>query len=136
VCPGRLLSSRSTGATGARRPAGLPRTGRSRRTGRRRSPTRWAARALLAAASAATANNTGFPDPLVQDKEHAHDYLYTIHVGELEVWIERRGDGPDVLLIAGLGDPAEAWQPQLEGLSDRYHLTAFGQPRRGTLAAA
>jgi pimeloyl-ACP methyl ester carboxylesterase len=29
------------------------------------------------------------------------------------------------LLIAGLGDPAEAWQPQLERLSDRYLLTAF-----------
>jgi pimeloyl-ACP methyl ester carboxylesterase len=35
------------------------------------------------------------------------------------------GHGPDVLLIAGLGDPAEAWQPQLDGLSDRYLLTAF-----------
>jgi pimeloyl-ACP methyl ester carboxylesterase len=30
-----------------------------------------------------------------------------------------------VLLIAGLSDPAEAWQPQLDGLSDRYRLTAF-----------
>ena len=29
------------------------------------------------------------------------------------------------MLIAGLGDPAEAWQPQLDGLSDRYRLTAF-----------
>jgi pimeloyl-ACP methyl ester carboxylesterase len=48
-----------------------------------------------------------------------------IHTGELELWVERRGDGPDVLLIAGLGDPAEAWQPQLDGLSDRYRVTAF-----------
>jgi pimeloyl-ACP methyl ester carboxylesterase len=48
-----------------------------------------------------------------------------IHTGELEPWVERRGEGPDVLLIAGLGDPAEAWQPQLDGLSDRYRLTAF-----------
>ena len=45
--------------------------------------------------------------------------------GELELWAERRGDGPDVLLIAGLGDPAEAWQFQLDGLADRYRLTAF-----------
>jgi pimeloyl-ACP methyl ester carboxylesterase len=29
------------------------------------------------------------------------------------------------LLIAGLGDPAEAWQPQLDGLADRYLITAF-----------
>lgn len=43
----------------------------------------------------------------------------------VELWVERRGEGPDVLLIAGLGDPAEAWQAQLDGLSDRYRLTAF-----------
>src|SRR5688572_2325844 len=48
-----------------------------------------------------------------------------IHTGELDLWVERAGAGPDVLLIAGLGDPAEAWQLQLEGLSDRYRLTAF-----------
>src|SRR3712207_7970470 len=49
-----------------------------------------------------------------------------INTGEIELWSERRGQGgPDVLLIAGLGDPAEAWQPQLDGLSDRYLLTAF-----------
>ena len=41
------------------------------------------------------------------------------------IWVERRGDGPDVLLIAGLSDPAEAWQFQLEGLADRYRVTAF-----------
>jgi pimeloyl-ACP methyl ester carboxylesterase len=43
----------------------------------------------------------------------------------VELWVERRGEGPDVLLIAGLGDPVEAWQPQLDGLADRYRLTAF-----------
>ena len=42
-----------------------------------------------------------------------------------DIHVERRGDGPDVLLIAGLGDPVEAWEPQLDGLSDRYRLTAF-----------
>ncbi|WP_455355230.1 alpha/beta fold hydrolase [Streptomyces sp. SYSU K217416] len=41
------------------------------------------------------------------------------------IWAERRGSGPDVLLVAGLSDPAEAWQPQLDGLSDRYRLLAF-----------
>jgi alpha/beta hydrolase fold len=45
--------------------------------------------------------------------------------GDVELWVERRGQGPDVLLIAGLGDPAEAWEPQLEGLADRWGLTAF-----------
>ena len=47
------------------------------------------------------------------------------NTGDIELWTERRGHGPDVLLIAGLGDPAEAWQPQLDRLSDRYLLTAF-----------
>ncbi|MFF3740887.1 alpha/beta fold hydrolase [Streptomyces sp. NPDC002566] len=41
------------------------------------------------------------------------------------IWTESRGLGPDVLLIAGLGDPAEAWQAQLDGLSDRYRVIAF-----------
>ena len=48
-----------------------------------------------------------------------------IDTGHIELWTERRGQGPDVLLIAGLGDPAEAWQPQLDGLADRYLVTAF-----------
>ena len=30
-----------------------------------------------------------------------------------------------MLLIAGLGDPVEAWQPQLDGLTDRCRMTAF-----------
>ncbi|WP_274911196.1 alpha/beta fold hydrolase [Streptomyces sp. WZ-12] len=41
------------------------------------------------------------------------------------IWTESRGEGPAVLLIAGLGDPAEAWQAQLDGLSDRYRVIAF-----------
>jgi pimeloyl-ACP methyl ester carboxylesterase len=49
----------------------------------------------------------------------------SINANGTKLWAERRGDGPDVLLIAGLGDPAEAWQPQLDGLADRYRLTAF-----------
>ncbi|WP_034241060.1 alpha/beta fold hydrolase, partial [Saccharomonospora iraqiensis] len=48
-----------------------------------------------------------------------------IDVGRVELWTERRGQGPDVLLLAGLGDPAEAWGAQLDGLADRYRLTAF-----------
>jgi pimeloyl-ACP methyl ester carboxylesterase len=48
-----------------------------------------------------------------------------IVAGDVEIWFERRGQGPDVLLIGGLSDPAEAWAPQLEGLANRYRLTAF-----------
>jgi len=48
-----------------------------------------------------------------------------VAAGDVELWVEQRGEGPHVLLIAGLSDPAEAWAPQLEGLADRYRLTAF-----------
>ncbi len=48
-----------------------------------------------------------------------------ITAGDVELWVDQRGAGPDVLLIAGLSDPAEAWTFQLEGLADRYRLTAF-----------
>jgi pimeloyl-ACP methyl ester carboxylesterase len=46
-------------------------------------------------------------------------------VGGVELWAVRHEEGPDVLLIAGLSDPAEAWQFQLDGLADRYCLIAF-----------
>lgn len=48
-----------------------------------------------------------------------------IHTDGTELWVDHRGEGPDVLLIAGLGDPAEAWEFQLDGLADRYHVIAF-----------
>jgi pimeloyl-ACP methyl ester carboxylesterase len=54
-----------------------------------------------------------------------------VRAGSLDLWVERRGQGPDVLIIAGLGDPVEAWQFQLDGLSDRYRLTAFDSPGAG-----
>jgi pimeloyl-ACP methyl ester carboxylesterase len=48
-----------------------------------------------------------------------------LDVGGVELWVDQRGKGPDVLLIAGLSDPAEAWTFQLDGLADRYRVTAF-----------
>jgi pimeloyl-ACP methyl ester carboxylesterase len=48
-----------------------------------------------------------------------------ISAGDVELWVEQRGTGPDVLLIAGLSDPVEAWTFQLDGLAERYRLTAF-----------
>ncbi|WP_329117940.1 alpha/beta fold hydrolase [Streptomyces sp. NBC_01353] len=50
------------------------------------------------------------------------------------IWAESRGQGPDVLLIAGLSDPAEAWQAQLDGLSDRYRVIAFDNRGSGRTA--
>jgi pimeloyl-ACP methyl ester carboxylesterase len=48
-----------------------------------------------------------------------------VRAGAIDIWTEQVGDGPDVLLIGGLGDTVESWQFQLDGLSDRYRLTAF-----------
>ena len=48
-----------------------------------------------------------------------------VSAGDLEVWTEQVGDGPDVLLIGGLGDTVESWQFQLDGLAERYRITAF-----------
>ena len=48
-----------------------------------------------------------------------------VRAADIEFYVERQGEGHDVLLIAGLGDTVEAWQFQLEGLSDRYRLTAY-----------
>jgi len=44
---------------------------------------------------------------------------------DLDIYVEQVGQGPDVLLIGGLGDTVESWQFQLDGLVDRYRLTAF-----------
>jgi len=48
-----------------------------------------------------------------------------VRAGTLDIWAERQRPGPDAQLIAGLGDPAEAWPFQLDGLADRYRLTAY-----------
>jgi pimeloyl-ACP methyl ester carboxylesterase len=57
-----------------------------------------------------------------------------VHAGTLEIWTEQVGSGPDVLLIGGLGDTVESWQFQLEGLADRYRLTAFDNRGAGRTA--
>jgi len=46
-------------------------------------------------------------------------------LGETGLWVDRRGEGPPVLLIAGLGDPAEAWAMQLDSLSSDHLVVAF-----------
>jgi 3-oxoadipate enol-lactonase len=48
-----------------------------------------------------------------------------VRAGDLDIWTEQVGEGPDVLLIGGGGDTVESWQFQLDGLADRYRLTAF-----------
>ncbi len=57
-----------------------------------------------------------------------------VRAGELDVWVEQVGEGPDVLLIGGLGDTVESWQFQLDGLADRYRVTAFDNRGAGRTA--
>jgi len=54
-----------------------------------------------------------------------------VQAGSIDVWVEQQGAGPDVLLIGGAGDPADIWQFQLQGLADRYRLTACDSPGAG-----
>ena len=57
-----------------------------------------------------------------------------VRAGDLDIWTEQVGQGPDVLLIGGLGDSVESWQFQLDGLADRYRLTAFDNRGAGRTA--
>jgi pimeloyl-ACP methyl ester carboxylesterase len=52
----------------------------------------------------------------------------------LDIYVEQVGQGPDVLLIGGAGDTVESWQFQLDGLADRYRLTAFDNRGAGRTA--
>jgi len=57
-----------------------------------------------------------------------------VRAGEVDSWVEQVGEGADVLLIGGLGDTVESWQFQLDGLADRYRLTAFDNRGAGRTA--
>src|SRR5687768_15157286 len=57
-----------------------------------------------------------------------------VRAHDLDIWVESVGQGPDVLLIGGLGDTVESWQFQLDGLAARYHLTAFDNRGAGRTA--
>jgi pimeloyl-ACP methyl ester carboxylesterase len=57
-----------------------------------------------------------------------------VTANDLDIYVEQVGLGPDVLLIAGLGDTIESWQFQLDGLTDRYRMTAFDNRGAGRTA--
>ena len=58
----------------------------------------------------------------------------SITANGLEIYVEQAGQGPDVLLIGGLGDTVESWQFQLDGLANTYRLTAFDNRGAGRTA--
>src|SRR5262249_19994285 len=78
-----------------------------------------------------TQHATGAIDMSVIKANHIRDH---VQVGDLNIWTEQVGTGPDVLLIGGLGDTVESWLLQLDGLSDRYRLTAFDNRGAGRTA--
>ncbi|MGY1638312.1 alpha/beta fold hydrolase [Geodermatophilus sp. SYSU D00742] len=57
-----------------------------------------------------------------------------VRAGTLDIWVEQVGQGPDVLLLGGLGDTVESWRFQLDGLADRYRLTALDNRGAGRTA--
>src|SRR3954468_10533974 len=57
-----------------------------------------------------------------------------VRAGDLDIWTEQIGTGPDVLLLGGAGDTAESWQFQLDGLAGRYRMTAFDNRGAGRTA--
>jgi pimeloyl-ACP methyl ester carboxylesterase len=57
-----------------------------------------------------------------------------VRANDLEIYVEQVGQGPNVLLIGGLGDTVESWQFQLDGLADRYRLTAIDNRGAGRTA--
>jgi pimeloyl-ACP methyl ester carboxylesterase len=57
-----------------------------------------------------------------------------VRAGELEIWTDQVGHGPDVVLVGGAGDTVESWQFQLDGLADRYRLIAFDNRGAGRTA--
>lgn len=60
----------------------------------------------------------------------------SIAANGLEIYTEQVGQGQDVLLIGGLGDTVESWQLQLDGLADRYLLTAIDNRGSGRTTPA
>ncbi len=48
-----------------------------------------------------------------------------ISIGNLDLWVDQVGHGPDVLFIAGLADEGSCWAEQAAELSDSYRVTTF-----------
>lgn len=48
-----------------------------------------------------------------------------IETNGTRIWVHDQGEGPAVLLIAGLGDPAEVWQAQIDGFAPPLRMIAY-----------
>jgi pimeloyl-ACP methyl ester carboxylesterase len=74
------------------------------------------------------------PHPVPARTAKAAEYPQMVEANGVEIYVDQVGQGPDVLLIGGLGDTVESWQFQLDGLADRYRLTAFDNRGAGGTA--
>jgi pimeloyl-ACP methyl ester carboxylesterase len=77
---------------------------------------------------------TDGPHPVPAQTAKAAEYPQMVEANGLGIYVDQVGQGPDVLLIGGLGDTVESWQFQLDGLADRYRLTAFDNRGAGRTA--
>lgn len=77
---------------------------------------------------------TDSPRPLPTQTAKAAEYPRMVEANGLEIYVDQVGQGPDALLIGGLGDTVESWQFQLDGLADRHRLTAFDNRGAGRTA--
>jgi pimeloyl-ACP methyl ester carboxylesterase len=68
---------------------------------------------------------TDGPQAVPAQTAKAAEYPQMVEANGLDIYVEQVGQGPDVLLIGGGGDTVESWQFQLDGLADRYRVTAF-----------
>lgn len=55
----------------------------------------------------------------------------TATVDGRSIYYDQRGDGPDVVLLHGIGGNTRLWRAQLEGLSDEFRVTAWDAPGYG-----
>jgi len=58
----------------------------------------------------------------------------TIETNGVETYYERRGDGPPVVFVHGLGWDHRSWAPQLAALEDEYDLVAYDYRGHGETA--
>ena len=58
-----------------------------------------------------------------------------VQANEIEIYYEEHGSGEPLLLIMGWGGNAATWDPQLEGLAERYRVIAFDNRGAGRTKA-
>jgi pimeloyl-ACP methyl ester carboxylesterase len=55
----------------------------------------------------------------------------TVDIDGLAIHFDQRGEGPEVVLLHGIGGNTRLWRYQLEGLSDEFRVTAWDAPGYG-----